>query len=70
MDEDNVDDVATLELDELEEVLLETLDDSELDEVTVDGVETLELVDDEVELLGLSEDTVCKGCCRWRRQTQ
>ena len=60
MDEDNVDDVATLELDELEEVLLETLDDSELDEVTVDGVETLELVDDEVELLGLGEDTVVK----------
>ena len=51
MDEDDVDDVATLELDELEEVLLKTLDDSELDEVTVDGVETLELVDDEVERL-------------------
>ena len=58
MDEDDVDDVATLELDELEEVLLKTLDDSELDEVTVDGVETLELVDDEVERLGLGEDTV------------
>ena len=60
MDEDNVDDVATLELDELEKIILETLDDSELDEVTVDGVETLELVDDEVELLGLGEDTVVK----------
>ncbi|XP_015759788.1 PREDICTED: coiled-coil domain-containing protein 1-like, partial [Acropora digitifera] len=60
VDEDNVDDLATLELDELEEVLLETLDDTELDEVTVDGVETLELVDDEVELLGLGEDTVEK----------
>ena len=45
--------METLELDVLEDVLLEILELTDVDEVVVVGVDTLELDDVEVELLTL-----------------
>ena len=46
--------VDTLVLDELDDVLLDTLVVTDVDEVVVVGVDTLELDDVEVELLALT----------------
>ena len=50
--------VDTLVLDELEDVLLDTLEVTEVDEVVVVGVDTLELDEVEVELLELTLEYV------------
>ena len=52
--------VDTLELDELDDVLLDTLVVTVVDEVVVVGVDTLELEEVDVELLTLELDELLK----------